>query len=178
MRVLTVSGSLRSSSLNSELLRLAATLAPDDVEVVGWEGLGAIPPYDQDEEDRVPEAVAAFAEAVRSADAVLFATPEYNASIPGQLKNALDWVSRPDIMSGPFWGRQAAVVSASTGLFGGIWAQQDLKRVLKSLGARVVDAPDLALARAHERLAAPDAELRAAIASVWDSFAEAVAVAA
>ena len=178
MRVLTVSGSLRSSSHNSELLRLAATLAPDDVEVVRWEGLGAIPPYDHDEEDRVPEAVTAFAEAVRSADAVLFATPEYNASIPGQLKNALDWVSRPDIMSGPFWGRQVAVVSASTGLFGGIWAHQDLKRVLKSLGARVVDAPDLALARAHERLAAPDAELLAAIASVWSSFAEAVPVAA
>ena len=96
MKVLGISGSLRRDSHNTKLLRAAADLFGDDVEFEIWEGLKAVPPYDED--DDVAEAPAAVAElraAVAGADAVLFATPEYNASIPGQLKNALDWVSRP-----------------------------------------------------------------------------------
>jgi chromate reductase len=178
MRVLAISGSLRSGSLNGELLRLAAAQAPGDVELVHYHGLKELPPYDQEDEDAMPEPVRAFRAAVRAADVVLVSTPEYNGSIPGQLKNALDWASRPEIMSGPFWGKPVAVVSASTGRFGAVWAQQDLKRVLRTLGARVLDPPELAVARAHERLARPDDELRAAIGVTWAAVSAAAAPAA
>jgi len=173
MRVLAVTGSLRSSSWNGELLRLAETYAPGDVEVVRYTGLKQIPPYDEEDEELAPAAVESFREAVRSADVVLFATPEYNASIPGVLKNALDWASRPDIMSGPFWSKPVAVVSASTGSFGAVWAQQELKKVLRALGARVLETPELALAKAHERLPQPDDELRAAITATWAALSQA-----
>ncbi len=171
MRVLAITGSLRSGSLNSELLRLAEAHAPGDVELVHYRGLKQIPPYDEEDERAEPESVAAFREAVRSAEMVLFSTPEYNGSIPGQLKNALDWASRPEITVGPFWNKPVAVVSASTGSFGAVWAQQDLKRVLRTLGARVLDTPELALAKAHERLPRPDDELRAAITATWAALA-------
>ena len=158
MHVLAISGSLRSGSLNSELLRLAAGAAPEDVEVGIYDGLKQIPPYDTDDEASGAAAVEAFGTAVREADAVLVSTPEYNGSIPGVLKNAIDWASRPDIAEGPFWGKPVAVVSASTGSFGAIWAQTDLNKVLKMVGARVVET-GLAVAKAHERLAEPDEEL-------------------
>ena len=173
MRVLAVAGSLRSSSLNRELLRLAEAHAPGDVELVYCGGLKEIPPYDEEDERVESRAVTDFRDAVRAADVVLFATPEYNGSIPGQLKNALDWASRPDITVGPFWGKPVAVISASTGSFGAVWAQQDLKRVLRTLGARVLDTPELALARAHERLPRPDDELRAAITATWAALSRA-----
>ncbi|MEA2155073.1 MAG: hypothetical protein QOE11_1213, partial [Solirubrobacteraceae bacterium] len=96
-------------------------------------------PFD---EDRVgppaPAPVARLREAIASADAVLISTPEYNGSIPGQLKNALDWVSRP-LATNPLRGRPVAVVGASTGLFGAVWAQADLRRVLTAIGAAVLD---------------------------------------
>jgi chromate reductase len=158
LRVLALSGSLRSGSLNSELLRLATGSAPDEVEVELWDGLKEIPPYDADDEAAGSAAVEALARAVREADAVLVATPEYNGSIPGVLKNAIDWVSRPEVMQGAFWGKPVAVVSASTGSFGAVWAQTELNKVLKLVGARVVET-GLAVARAHERLADPDEEL-------------------
>ena len=158
MRVLAISGSLRSGSLNSELLRLAADGAPEDVEVSLYDGLKQIPPYDTDDEASGPAAVEELAAAVREADAVLVSTPEYNGSIPGVLKNAIDWASRPDVVEGPFWGKPVAVVSASTGSFGAIWAQTDLNKVLKLVGARVVET-GLAVAKAHERLSDPDEEL-------------------
>jgi chromate reductase len=167
MRVLAVAGSLRSSSLNRELLHLAGAHAPGNVQLEYYAGLKQIPAYDQDLEDLQPDSVEALKEAIASADAILVATPEYNGSIPGQLKNALDWASRPDIMTGPFWNKPVAVVSASTGSFGAVWAQQDLKRVLRTLGARVLETPELALARAHDRLPQPDDELRSAITATW-----------
>lgn len=173
MRVLAVTGSLRSSSWNGELLRLAEAYAPGDVEVVRFSGLKEIPPYDEEDEELESAAVEAFRNAVRSADVVLLSTPEYNGSIPGVLKNALDWASRPDVMSGPFWSKPVAVVSASTGSFGAVWAQQDLKRVLRTLGARVLDTPELALAKAHERLPQPDDDLRAAITATWAALSQA-----
>src|SRR6266540_2274390 len=96
MHVLAVSGSLRSDSYNTKLLRAAGELLHDDVELELWDGLKAVPPYDQDEDvEPAPAAVATLRAAIAGADAVLFATPEYNSSLPGQLKNALDWVSRP-----------------------------------------------------------------------------------
>ena len=102
MRVLGISGSLRSGSLNSALLRAAAERLPAGAELVKYERLGEIPPYDEDVElEGTPAVVEELRQAVREADAVLIATPEYNHSIPGQLKNALDWVSRPAGKSAP-----------------------------------------------------------------------------
>jgi chromate reductase len=139
MKVLGISGSLRRNSHNTNLLRAAAELVDGEVELELWEGLKAVPPYDED--DDVAEAPAAVAElraAIAGADAVLFATPEYNSSIPGQLKNALDWVSRP-IATNPLRNKPVAVVGASTGAFGAVWSQAELRKVLASIGARVLD---------------------------------------
>ena len=149
MRVLAISGSLREDSHNTRLLRLAAERAPAGVEVAVWDGLRAIPPYDQDD-DRGdgPLAVRGLRDAIASADALLFATPEYNSSIPGVLKNAVDWASRPRA-SAALAGKPAAVIGATTGSFGAVWAQAELRKVLGSAGARVIDA-ELAVARAHE----------------------------
>jgi chromate reductase len=149
MRVLGISGSLRGDSLNSALLRAAAERLPAGVELVTFERLREIPPYDADAEAfTTPEAVEALREAMREADAVLVATPEYNHSIPGVLKNALDWASRPAGQSA-LSGKPAAVIGASTGMFGAVWAQAETRKVLGALGGRVVEA-ELPLARAHE----------------------------
>jgi chromate reductase, NAD(P)H dehydrogenase (quinone) len=140
MRVLGISGSLRRDSYNSALLRAAAERLPAGVELVEYERLGEIPPYDPDVEALgTPEVVAELREAVRSADAVLVATPEYNHSIPGQLKNALDWVSRPAGHSA-LMGKPAAAIGASTGMFGAVWAQAEARKVLGALGGRVVES--------------------------------------
>ena len=139
MQVLGISGSLRRDSHNTRLLRAAADLLPPGAELVVWEGLKAIPPYDADDDAQGwPAAVAELDAAIREADVVLFATPEYNHSLPGTLKNALDWLSRP-LVTNPLWGKPVAVVGASTGLFGAVWAQAELRKVLGALSARVVD---------------------------------------
>jgi len=138
MRVLGLSGSLRAGSHNQKLLRAAADLLPPEAELVVFEGLKAIPPYDEDDEHLRPEAVQALCDAIRDADAVLVSTPEYNHSLPGQLKNALDWLSRP-LEDSPLKGKPAAVVGASTGLFGAVWAQAEGRKVLAAIGAKVID---------------------------------------
>jgi chromate reductase len=141
MRVLGISGSLRRDSYNHALLREAAQRLPAGVELVEFERIAEIPAYDADREADgipVPEAVAALREAMLEADAVLIATPEYNHSIPGALKNALDWASRPAGESA-LTGTPAAVIGASTGMFGAVWAQAETRKVLGSLGGRVVE---------------------------------------
>src|ERR671914_2480093 len=149
MRILGISGSLRRGSHNSELLRAAGELLPPGVELEWFDGLKAIPPYDEDDDvEPAPPAVAALREAIASADAVLFSTPEYNASIPGQLKNALDWASRP-FPDNSLRGVPVAVIGASTSMFGVAWAQAALRRILGAIGARVIDA-ELPVAAAHE----------------------------
>jgi chromate reductase len=150
MQILGISGSLRRDSYNTKLLRAAATMGGDDVELVVWDDLKAVPPYD--EEDDGPEApavVTRLREAIAEADGVLFATPEYNSSVPGQLKNALDWVSRP-LASNPLRNKPVAVISASTGMFGGVWAQAELRKVAGAMGARVVET-ELAVGHARDR---------------------------
>jgi len=152
MRVLAISGSLRADSNNSALLRALREEAPEGVEVEIWHGLKTIPPYDQDE-DVVPgpEAVQAFRELVRDSDAVFFATPEYNSSVPGALKNALDWGSRP-LATNVFRNKPVAVVSSSAGAFGGVWAAAELRKVLAAMGARVTEA-ELSVGHVHEKFA-------------------------
>jgi len=140
MRVLGISGSLRRDSHNNALLRAAAERLPAGAELIAYDRLAEIPPYDEDVEVRsVPEPVSDLREAIRDADAVLIATPEYNHSIPGQLKNALDWVSRPAGKSA-LNGKPAATIGASTGMFGAVWAQAELRKVLGALGGRVLEA--------------------------------------
>ncbi len=144
MRILGISGSLRRGSHNSELLRAAAEVLPPGVELDFYYGLESIPPYDVDDDvEPAPAAVQELRDAIASADAVLFATPEYNASIPGVLKNALDWASRPFPFNS-LRGKPVAVIGASTGMFGGVWAQAELRKVLGAIGARVLDR-DLAV---------------------------------
>lgn len=149
MRVLGIAGSLRRDSYNRALLRAAAERLPAGAELVEFERLGEIPPYDSDREELgAPEPVEALRAAMREADAVLVATPEYNHSIPGVLKNALDWASRPAGQSA-LSGKPAAVVGASTGMFGAVWAQAETRKVLGALGGRVVEA-ELPVAGAAE----------------------------
>ena len=139
-RVLALSGSLRAGSHSTSLLRHAAARAGEDLELVLYDGLRDIPPFDEDlegDESHVAP-VERLKQALRDADAVLIATPEYNGSVTGVLKNALDWVSRP-FDTNPLRGKNVAVISSSTGSFGGLWAQNDLRRILGTLGARVLD---------------------------------------
>jgi chromate reductase len=139
MNVLGISGSLRRDSYNTSLLRSAAELLGDDVRLEVWNGLKEIPPYDHDDDrDPAPAAVARLRDELAGADAVLIATPEYNASIPGALKNALDWVSRP-LATNELRNKPVAVIGASTGMFGAVWSQAELRKVLKTMGARVVE---------------------------------------
>jgi chromate reductase len=170
MKVLGISGSLRSDSHNTALLRAAAELLPGNVELELWDGLKEVPPYDEDDDvEPAPAAVADLRDAIAGADAILFATPEYNQSVPGQLKNALDWASRP-FATNPLRNKPVAVVGASKGAFGAVWAQAELRKVLAATGARVVDA-DVAVGHAHERFG-PDGRL--ADESLREQLAEVV----
>jgi chromate reductase len=140
MRVLGISGSLRRDSHNTALLRHAGELfEAEGAEFEIYDGLRDIPAYDQDDDvEDGPEAVARLRAAVAEADVVFFSTPEYNYSIPGALKNAIDWVSRP-LATNPLRNKPVAVIGASTGMFGAVWAQAELRKVLGATGARVVE---------------------------------------
>jgi chromate reductase len=139
VKILGISGSLRRDSYNSALLRAAAELTGDGVELEIWEDLKAVPPYDEDDDaEKAPASVAELRAAIAGADAVLLSTPEYNSSVPGQLKNALDWVSRP-IRTNPLRNKPVAVIGASTGMFGAVWAQAELRKVVSAIGARPLD---------------------------------------
>jgi chromate reductase len=154
MKELGISGSLRRESHNTTLLRAAAELLPPSVELEVFEGLKSVEPYDEDDDQgRGPAGARKLRDAIDSADAVLIATPEYNASLPGQLKNGVDWASRPKGGEAALWGKPAAVVGASTGMFGAVWAQTELRKALGTAGARVIDG-DLPVAHAHEAFTA------------------------
>lgn len=140
MKVLGISGSLRRDSYNTKLLREAARHAPEGVEleILDRELLRAIPAFDEDQESDPPASVEEVRNRVASADAVLFVTPEYNHSIPGWLKNVVDWLSRPKAEAA-LKGKDVAVAGASTGMFGAVWSQADLRKALGGAGARVID---------------------------------------
>ena len=152
MRVLGISGSLRRDSYNTTLLRHAGELfGAEGAELTIYEGLREIPIYDEDlDGQNPPVAVARIRATVREADAVFFATPEYNSSIPGGLKNAVDWLSRPSIAESALRSKPVAVVGASTGAFGAVWAQAELRKVLGAAGARVIEG-DVAVGHAMDR---------------------------
>jgi chromate reductase len=148
VRILAIAGSLRAGSFNAALARAARDLAPSGVDVELLDGLRDLPPYDGDLEGEEIAAVSELRARIAAADAVLFVTPEYNGSIPGVLKNAVDWASRPRDEAA-LRGKTVAVAGASTGQYGALWAQQDLRRVLGVAGARVFKG-ELPVARAHE----------------------------
>jgi chromate reductase len=179
LRILGISGSLRPQSHNTKLLRNAEDLLPAVVEFELWQGLRNVPPYDeQDDVEPLPAPVAALKDAIAEADGILFATPEYNSSVPGQLKNALDWASRPPSNS-PLRNKPVAVVGASTGAFGAVWAQAELRKVLAATGARVVDA-EVAVGHADSRFdddgRLVDEAFRQELAETVDALVEAIGV--
>jgi chromate reductase, NAD(P)H dehydrogenase (quinone) len=152
MRVLGVVGSLRRDSHNRRLLQAASEHMPNGTGLVIFDGLKAVEPFDETDEHEngggLPGADA-FMAAIRDAAAILFVTPEYNGSIPGVLKNAIDWASRPTPATSPLAGKPVAAIGASTGMFGAAWAQAELRKSLGLVGARVLDE-ELAVPGAHE----------------------------
>ena len=152
MRVLGISGSLRRGSHNTALLRHVGELfEAEGAEFAIHDTWREIPIYDEDLDVESPHAaVARIRAAVGEADAVFFATPEYNSSIPGGLKNTVDWLSRPSLAKSVLRNKPVAVVGASTGAFGATWAQAELRKVLGAAGARVVDG-EVALGHAMDR---------------------------
>jgi chromate reductase, NAD(P)H dehydrogenase (quinone) len=177
MRILGLSGSLRRDSHNTRLLRGLEGALPAGVELEVYDGLAEIPPFSQDEELDAPAAVVALKEAIAAADAVIVATPEYNGSIPGHFKNVLDWVSRPRAES-PIQGKPAAVIGASTGLFGAVWAQAEMRKVLGTMGASVLDR-ELPIGYADESLGEDgvpvDGEAAQALREILAELADAAA---
>jgi chromate reductase len=152
MKVLGISGSLRRDSHNRRLLLEVAELLPPGTELELYEELKAVPPFDEDDDgEEVDPVVERLRDAIAGADAILIATPEYNSSVPGQLKNAIDWASRP-CAAAAIANKPVAVIGTSTGSFGGVWAQAELRKVLRTAGARVVDL-ELAVPKAHARVA-------------------------
>ena len=176
MKVLGISGSLRRDSYNTKLLREAARHAPEGVEleILDRELLRALPAFDEDHESDPPASVEEVRERVSSADAVLFVTPEYNYSIPGWLKNVVDWLSRPKA-DAALKGKDVAVAGTSTGMFGAVWSQAELRKTLGGAGARVVDE-ELVVPSANEAFTEEgeliDEELRELLAAHVAGLAE------
>jgi len=172
VKVVAISGSTRRQSFNTSLLRTAAEVAPDDVELVLWDGLKELPHYDEDDDGAPHAAVDGLRSAIEDADGILFATPEYNSSIPGSLKNALDWASRP-LATNVFRNKPVAVIGSSPGMFGAVWAQAELRKVLAAMGARVAEV-ELPVGRAHEKIGADgvvhDGETREQLRDAVDSL--------
>jgi len=169
MRVLGFSGSLRRDSYNRKLLQAAAHLFPKGVVFELWPGIGDLPAYSEDlDRAEPPPAVVRLRADINAADALLFATPEYNSSVPGGLKNALDWAPRP-YATNVLRQKPVAVVGASTGFFGAVWAQAELRQILRACSALVLDR-QLPLARASEAFSSDrslaDPELAAALVEI------------
>ncbi|MEV8611985.1 NAD(P)H-dependent oxidoreductase [Amycolatopsis sp. NPDC051373] len=159
LTILALSGSLRKDSLNTRLLTAVTQLAPPELTFDVFGDLAAIPPFNEDDEHPAPPAVAQLRRRIRAADGVLIATPEYNAAMPGVLKNGLDWLSRP-VDEGPVLERKhVAIIGASQGPLGTIRAQLNLRSVLHKMNADVVGQPEFVLPHAHQALA--DGELPA-----------------
>jgi chromate reductase len=148
--ILGFAGSLRKGSYNKALLHAVSELVPKDakLEIFDLEGL---PLFNQDLEDRMPQKVKEFKAKIRTADALLIATPEYNYSVPGVLKNAIDWASRP-YDDNSFEGKPVAIMSASPGMLGGARAQYHLRQVLVSLNMHAINRPEVIVASVDEKI--------------------------
>ncbi len=148
IHVLGFSGSLRKGSYNSALLRATLDMLPGAMTLEVFD-LSPIPLFNQDLENPPPEAVSLFKSRMAAADAILIATPEYNYSIPGVLKNAIDWASRPPDQS--LSGKPGALMGASTGLFGTVRAQQHLRQVLQHTNTLLLNKPEVYISQAQNK---------------------------
>ncbi|HVG38899.1 MAG TPA: NAD(P)H-dependent oxidoreductase [Pyrinomonadaceae bacterium] len=149
IRILGIAGSLRRESYNRSALRAAMQLAPEDARIDVFE-LDEIPIFNQDRERDPPEVVAAFKRRIRASDAVLFVTPEYNYSVPGVLKNAIDWASRP--YGDSAWnGKPAAIMGAATGGIGTARAQYHLRQIMVFLNMFPLNQPEVMITNAASR---------------------------
>lgn len=155
VRILGISGSLRQGSYNRLALEAAKSLLPEGA-TLQTHALDDLPIYNQDLEKSAPEPVRRFKEAIRAADAILFVSPEYNYSIPGVLKNAIDWASRP-YGEAAWTGKPAAIMGASTGAFGTVRMQPHLRLVLGAFDMPLVSQPQVTITNAAQRF---DAEGR------------------
>ncbi|HWD74853.1 MAG TPA: NADPH-dependent FMN reductase [Solirubrobacteraceae bacterium] len=176
MRILGISGSLRAASYNTALLRAAAQLTPEGVELDIYDGLELLPPYNEDRDTEDPPAeVARLRAEIAAADAVLFATPEYNTTMPGQIKQVVDWASRPHGPESALWGKPAAAIGASVTDYGAMWAQDHLRNALGIAGARVLRT-EFPVARAHDLFSTDgelaDPETRDRLAELVESLVE------
>jgi chromate reductase len=151
LTIFGISGSLRAGSYNSALLRAAVSLAPPGMKIEVYSGLRALPPYDQDlDTDDPPSPVADLRARIRAADGLLISTPEYNYGVPGVLKNAIDWASRPAATS-PLKRKPVAVMGAAPGAFGSVRAQLSLRQSLLWTDSDVVTKPELMVFQAGQR---------------------------
>jgi NAD(P)H-dependent FMN reductase len=145
IKILVLVGSLRAASINRQLAELATETAPDGVRLQLFDRLGELPFYNEDiDNDDAPEPVVALRAAAADADAALVITPEYNGSIPGVLKNAIDWLSRP-FGDSALKGKPMAVVGAAMGQYGGVWAHDETRKSFAIAGPRVVEDLKLSL---------------------------------
>jgi chromate reductase, NAD(P)H dehydrogenase (quinone) len=148
--VLGIAGSLRTASFNRSALAAAREHAPEGMRIISFEKLGEIPLYNEDVKAvGFPAPVAELRAAIADADALLFVTPEYNFSVPGVLKNALDWVSRPPDM--PLIGKPAAIMGASPGLMGTVRAQLHLRQILSGLNMPLLNRPEVLIREAGSK---------------------------
>jgi chromate reductase len=150
VKILGIAGSLRKGSYNRAALHAAQELAPENVRLTVFDDLGRIPPFNQDEENDPPEAAARLKQMVRAADGILFVTPEYNYSVPGVLKNAIDWASRP--YGDSAWeGKPAAIMGASTGMTGTARAQYHLRQMFVFLDIHALNRPEVMIPHAQDK---------------------------
>jgi len=149
-KVLAISGSLRRSSYNGGLLQAAAEHAPEGVEVEVIDDLESLAPYNEDRENDRPESAEALMARIEEADALLISTPEFNTTMPGQLKHLIDWGSRPYGPGAALYGKPVAVIGASSTDYGAMWAQDHVRKALGIAGARVSDT-ELSVARAQDK---------------------------
>jgi NAD(P)H-dependent FMN reductase len=177
-RILALVGSLRSGSHNRQLAEAAQALAPEGVEVEIFEGLGDIPFYNEDidNENDLPAAAAKLREAGERADAFILFSPEYNGTVPGVLKNAIDWYSRP-YGAGAWHGKPAAIVGTAFGQYGGVWAQDEAAKATGIAGAKVLEDAKLSVAESVVRFAElhpkDDAEITEKLSAVVQAVADA-----
>jgi chromate reductase, NAD(P)H dehydrogenase (quinone) len=149
LKVLGFAGSLRTGSYNKALLRAAENFIPEDVNLEIFD-IDGIPAFNQDVEKDMPNKVKDFKSKIREADAILIATPEYNYSVPGVLKNAIDWASRP-YGDNPFDGKPVAIMSASIGMLGGARAQYHLRQMFVFLNMFPINGPEVIVTFAQDK---------------------------
>ncbi len=148
--ILGFAGSLRKGSYNKALLRAAVELKPESVKLELFD-IEGIPPYNMDIEDKMPEKVKEFKAKIRANDAILISTPEHNYSIPGVLKNAIDWASRP-YGDNSFEGKPVGIMSASPGMLGGVRAQYHLRQTFVFLDMYPLNRPEVVVTFAAEKI--------------------------